>query len=140
MEGPRAPKHALKLKLGPDEDKSAGAGTSTAASSDLSAPCAVNILLKPSQPHTPVSCSHTCCTCSASGLCLFRCPRPRHPTHFTSPTLLLSSLPERTGSDFEDFSASCLPEGMWSPWLIRGSPGSDCHPPPASSVSAAAQV
>lgn len=102
-------------------------------SSDLSAPCAVNILLK-TLIHTLLFHVHThalhvlhlvCVYLDAPG-CLTT------PTHFTSPLLFLSALPECIGSDFEDFSASCLPEGMWSLWLIRGSPVSDCPQPPLS--------
>lgn len=124
----------LKVKLGPRKDKSTSARTRTAHITGPVSPVCSKHIAKNPYPHTPVSCSHTCSTCSASGSCLFRCPwlSNHHPTHFTSPLLFLSALPECIGSDFEDFSASCLPEGMWSLWLIRGSPVSDCPQPPLS--------
>ncbi len=52
-------------------------------------------ITKSTYPHTSVSCSHTCSSCSASGLCLFRCPwlsKQPHPLSLSLSLFLSLSL------------------------------------------------
>lgn len=137
----RSPKGptCLKSQIGPRKDKRTGARTH-AGSAPIIRPdspmCSKHIAKNP-HPHTPVSCSHTCSTCSASGLCLFRCPwLSNHPPptshlHCSLSLLFLSVQGVISGIFLHPVCPGGGGGGMWSLWLIRGSPVSNCPQPQA---------
>lgn len=128
----------LWVEIGPLEDKRTSAHTHTHTQTrpvwpGLSA-CAVNLLLK-TLIHTLLFHVRTHALHVLHLVCVYLdAPGCRAP----SSKPLHISLPECIGGDFWDFfsPSSCLPEGMWSLWLIRGSPVSDCQQPPLFQRSA----